>query len=529
MTSAKFGSRESRALSTLEATMSVSQPKGTKMPGSSEARQPDVVCILGMHRSGTSLLTRMLNLLGVYLGPERLLMKPSFANPKGFWEHDEIVSVNDQILELLGGTWKAPPIFPPGWENSSMLDDLKQHARRLIQDSFADVEMWGWKDPRSCLTLPFWQQILPDMRYIVCLRNPVDVARSLEPIHSISAEKSSDLWLTYVNSALEYSDGKPRLLIFYEDLMDDSLRELRRLAVFLGKPERAEQVDVQEAVQEFIEGGLQHYRTSIVEATAKRRIALRARALYLAQRISVSFGRKEIDRQRELDHQIEKALDILSQYSFNASGKANPLIEQLGQLEDQLAESANSVRLLQTELTEQGKELEAVSARLAETEEALKLNSIALQERDGIVETLSTQLADKDATVQTLSTQLIEKDGIVQTLSAQLAERDRKVQSLTTDVADKEHALQMLSFEIAEQNRALQSQTQHAEERIGRLATQLRDSETQLKRITNTLGWRLLSRFGPIKYRFLLPVYRMFSQLSNKRTATKPPRDDVHG
>ena len=251
-----------------------------------------IVCILGMHRSGTSLLTRVLNLIGVDLGSEELLTtEPVADNPKGYWEHSEITSISDAILKRYGGSWDEPPLLPAGWETSAALDDLRHHARQLIQDQFTEVQLWGWKDPRSCLTLPFWQQLLPEMRYIICLRNPVDVARSLEHRDGLSHEKSSSLWLTYVSSALNHSEGKPRLVVFYEDLMDDCLRELQRLAEFLGKPERAKHVDVQEAVQEFIEKGLQHYRASVVQATASPRIDLRARALYIAQRISVSFGR----------------------------------------------------------------------------------------------------------------------------------------------------------------------------------------------------------------------------------------------
>src|SRR5688572_12078071 len=173
----------------------------------------DIVCILGMHRSGTSLLARMLNLIGVYLGSEHALMQPSDANPKGYWEHNDIVSINDAILNRHGGSWDDPPILPHGWETAEVIDDLRERAQTLIQDQFAEALIWGWKDPRSCLTLPFWQKLLPDMRYIVCLRNPVDVARSLEQRDSFSAEKSSDLWLAYVNSALEHSDGKRRLVI----------------------------------------------------------------------------------------------------------------------------------------------------------------------------------------------------------------------------------------------------------------------------------------------------------------------------
>ena len=90
-----------------------------------------------------------------------------------------------------------------------------------MEKDFAASELWGWKNPRNCLTLPFWQRFLPPMRYLICLRNPLDVAASLERRDGFSLEKSVDLWLTYVMSAVQHTAGRPRLFVFYEDVMDD--------------------------------------------------------------------------------------------------------------------------------------------------------------------------------------------------------------------------------------------------------------------------------------------------------------------
>src|ERR1044072_1984569 len=191
-----------------------------RTPESSGTRRPEIVCILGMHRSGTSLLTRILNLIGLYLGSDQVSVQPAADNLKGHWEHADFVSINDAILQRYGGSWDQPPLLPTDWETASLMDDLKQRAQILIEDQFAGAHLWGWKDPRSCLTLPFWQQLLPEMRYVICLRSPVDVARSLQHRNSFAAEKSSSLWFRYVNSAFEHSEGKRRLVVFYEDLMD---------------------------------------------------------------------------------------------------------------------------------------------------------------------------------------------------------------------------------------------------------------------------------------------------------------------
>jgi hypothetical protein len=260
---------------------------------STDIGKPQIVCVLGMHRSGTSLLTRVLNLIGVNLGPGQLLLQAGQGQPKGYWENEQFVYLNEDILARYGGTWDEPPIFPPGWATSPLIDDLKKRGGKLIQETFANTEMWGWKDPRNCLTLPFWQQLIPEMRYVVCLRKPVDVAHSLARRNNFSEEKSSRLWISYSKSAMENSAGKPRLIIFYEDLMNDWPSELRRLTDFLGKPELGEQAEVKNAVQEFIERDLHHHRSSLVEMVLNPRIAHSAKTLYIAQRISLFWSRKK--------------------------------------------------------------------------------------------------------------------------------------------------------------------------------------------------------------------------------------------
>src|SRR5262245_66646847 len=98
-----------------------------------------------MHRSGTSLLTRLLNLLGVELGQnERLTTEPIANNPRGYWEHHELTAINDAILHRFGGKWDEPPSLPSEW---SGLDDLEGRARTLIEDEFSKAQLWACKDP----------------------------------------------------------------------------------------------------------------------------------------------------------------------------------------------------------------------------------------------------------------------------------------------------------------------------------------------------------------------------------------------
>lgn len=80
-----------------------------------------VVCVGGMGRSGTSLTMRLLNLLGVYLGPQEDMMQPQVDNPRGYWEHSKLTDLNEALLARLGGSWHEPPTFPPNWDASASL------------------------------------------------------------------------------------------------------------------------------------------------------------------------------------------------------------------------------------------------------------------------------------------------------------------------------------------------------------------------------------------------------------------------
>ncbi len=82
-----------------------------------------------MHRSGTSLIARTLNLLGLWLGPEDHLMPPiADNNPAGFWENSLLMAINDDILATLAGNWHELPRLAAGWEASPELAALRRRA-----------------------------------------------------------------------------------------------------------------------------------------------------------------------------------------------------------------------------------------------------------------------------------------------------------------------------------------------------------------------------------------------------------------
>jgi hypothetical protein len=254
-----------------------------------------VVCTLGMHRSGTSLVSRLLNLLGVYLGEPHTVSQAGWDNPKGYWEHHPLALLNDEILSRFGGQWDQPPVFPHDWPRDPRLTDLRDQARQLLRDNFAAVPVWGWKDPRTCLTLPFWQDLVGAMRYVICIRNPCAVIASLGRRNRMSAEKAERLWLAHVQSSLIHTSGQPRLFVFYEDVIHDWRAELRRLATLVGRPERAEDPDLQAMVAEFLDEELCHHRMTISDLVSSGDISFATKSLYHALHAEAGRGARTGD------------------------------------------------------------------------------------------------------------------------------------------------------------------------------------------------------------------------------------------
>lgn len=295
-----------------------------------------IICVLGMHRSGTSVVSKMLSLLGADLGPGHRVLQATSDNPKGFWEHTGFVDINDEILTRFGGDWHNPPEFPDGWPSLPLLADLRERATNIIEQDFGRASIWSWKDPRTCLTIPFWQALLPSMHYVVCVRDPRAVARSLERRNGFSTEKSGSLWLSHVGSALRWTSGRRRIVTFYEDIMEDCESELSRLAAFLEVPGSRLAPRVLEQVRAFVDQSLYHHRRRSTDG-AELSMALPVESLYLALRARFSNGAPR--EQSGLDAVIDAhAVQALEEEAARAREirRTAGLLHELGETRQQL-------------------------------------------------------------------------------------------------------------------------------------------------------------------------------------------------
>jgi hypothetical protein len=344
-------------------------------------RVPDrqVVCILGMGRAGTSLVARVLNLMGVDLGPGDHIMGPAASNPRGHWEHVPLVNLNDEILATFGGSWHEPPAFPVDWHRSPVLADQRQRARAIIEADFAKADLWGWKDPRTSLTLPFWQDILPAMMYVICLRSPLATAQSLHRRDGFTLEKGGRLWLSYVTSAIRHTRGHRRLFVFYEDMIDAWQVEVQRLAVFLGKPELSRRPDILRAIEDFLDLSLEHHRSTLPQALFDTSTPYPAQALCLVLRSQVNEQSQGMRGPNSGNEETALALDTFSQLSLGLLAHLDALHAEADAISGRLAEKEQAAlsldeerAALERELAEREGRLEALEVQLSERERQVR-------------------------------------------------------------------------------------------------------------------------------------------------------------
>ena len=142
--------------------------------GAGAAMAPVALLVLGMHRSGTSALPRVLDLVDVALGDD--LMPAGPDNPLGFWEHHGIVSVHEALLAALDRRWDDPRPMPDGWLESDAANDAGKAIAAIVRRDFAGVRRWAVKDPRLCRLMPLWRRVLAELgiepRVLLVSRHP---------------------------------------------------------------------------------------------------------------------------------------------------------------------------------------------------------------------------------------------------------------------------------------------------------------------------------------------------------------------
>ncbi|MDE2517132.1 MAG: glycosyltransferase [Rhodospirillales bacterium] len=251
-----------------------------------------VVLILGMHRSGTSALTRALALAGANL-PEDML-PPSADNPDGFFECRPVVLAHEDLLAELGLGWDTEPPVPATWFASPAAAGYAHRIGAVLEQELAGKTDLLLKDPRMCRLMPLWRGLCAArgiaIAAVLTVRHPLEVAASLAARNGMPTHRALLLWLRYVLEAEAGSRGVPRCVVTYDALMADGIGTLRRIgdALAIGAPGGA---SIQtEEVGRFLSGGRRHHRAGADELREAPKLARLIEDVYAALHHAAATG-----------------------------------------------------------------------------------------------------------------------------------------------------------------------------------------------------------------------------------------------
>jgi O-antigen biosynthesis protein len=199
-----------------------------------------LIVILGMHRSGTSLIARSTMCLGAALGERAVWEAPD--NQSGFWENQDVLAIDERVMAILGHSWDDPRPFSSDLTVLSALDlaarRLNQIGEQILRRELERTPLFAVKEPRMCRLLPFWKPIFRrlecEVSVVHAIRHPLAVAKSLQHRNHIPIATGLAIWLEHARAALlECDPSWPAVTVEYDRMMGNPLRELNRMSRWL--------------------------------------------------------------------------------------------------------------------------------------------------------------------------------------------------------------------------------------------------------------------------------------------------------
>lgn len=229
--------------------------------------------VLGMHRSGTSAMTRVLSLSGAAL-PANLMPSTEGENARGFWESADVVSFDHEMLMHLGSDWDDVRAASLGDTAERLREPFGDRFQALLRTVFGDEPVLVTKDPRVSILAAFWDEQLRiasiEPLYILTLRHPMEVAGSLAVRNGFSSQRSQLLWLNYMVAAERDTRGKRRVTVRYDELLRAPGRTLDTIERTLGRNFPVRTRDADAAIDAFLSGALRHHEAEGFEGLQSR-------------------------------------------------------------------------------------------------------------------------------------------------------------------------------------------------------------------------------------------------------------------
>ncbi len=429
-----------------------------------------LIVVLGMHRSGTSAVVKALSCMGVSLGNN--FMPAGIDNPKGFFEDKEINELNIEMLEAIGQQWFSLSLVSDTDVDRLVSLGYVEKAVTLLQRQMANIECFGFKDPRVSKLIKFWKLVFArlncELRYIFCLRHPLSVANSLRQRNRTPIHKGYLLWLSYNLAVINEAQGLTLVGQDYDQLMEQPLVAVESLAKGLGltlDPQASQQF-----ATDFLDKNLRH--SSFDEASLSKdpqcpQLVVKVYP-YLQQLLHPNYQAALIELQKL--------------YANNSEKLATEFLRS-----DEIERAAIEYFYRETNARELTQQLDTcmVWAKSLERD---------VEQRTSWAKTLEQQLDERTQWAKSLEQQLSERTAWAQKLTKELAEvrtnevlLQQKIASASDQIRSLDEKAQHLETNLRETTEQLDVQRATANQ----LQSQLADVQDNYLRIINSRSWKI--------------------------------------
>ena len=400
------------------------------------------------------MVAKLLSQAGLYLGPADVLMPPASENPEGFFEHLDFVSLNDEVLNEAGAGWDCPPPADTDWTAPSF-DAHRERARELAA-TLAAQGTWGWKDPRTSITLPFWESALGPLRVVLVIRNPLEVVTSLHRRNGFSIALSLTLWQIYAERVLAATSPDQRVVTHFDAWFVDPVAEARRLVGALDLPGWDDSSDAPDP-----NVGLRHHRKTLNDL---REAGFPPATIETFRALCQEAGWWDGNEAQAVQYNLSETESAVVQ----GLGRVNLLRVENESLRRNIADFTTAIA---------GRD-----SRVSELEAALRMHEASRSE-------LEAFLRERDG-------RLRERNAVLQIRDAAIAERDQQAAAREAELLSARESLVAAQARISELERDLEIATLHEREMRRMLDGLQRVQYQRDAEIMGTLG-SVLSRHAP--------------------------------
>jgi len=463
-------------------------PRSKSARPAAPARAKVGIIVAGMHRSGTSAATRVINLHGADIASD--LMPPAPGNNEmGFWESETVRTIHDRLLQALDSSWDDPMPLPEHWIDGAAAQLARRELGEELHKQFADSALFVVKDPRVTRLLPLWLNIFDELAVkpivVIPFRNPWEIALSLQRRDQLPLAMSMLMCLRDNMDVERASRGKPRLFVHYPDLLTDWRAFSKRL-VEIAKPHlKPPGAKAQAEIAKFLNSKHNHNPSSHDDLTGNSIVArsvvamydhmLEAAATHDERSITAAFDALDravaeatrlyaglVGARDSANRRLARALAVVEARSRDSgaavethAAESGRLTGELASVQGQLLEAKNAQTIANARLAG---ELTALQAQLRDSRQEIERQTGANVRLNGELASAQGRLREAGKAIETQAGEIERLGGSLAAVQAQLREAGKAADVQAAENARLRAELASVSGQLGDLGKTIETQ-----------------------------------------------------------------------